>query len=517
MNVHPGLPIDQQPSVVLRAVGLTKTFPGVKALDNVDFSLRAGEVHGLVGENGAGKSTLVNLLTGVHQPDHGEILVDDRPVFFTSPRDAADAGICVIHQELAFVGPLDVATNFSLGSIPMRPGRLSRALGLVDRVEIAKRADQALAEIGDPVRKDALVESLSAAQVQTLEIARALNARFRVILLDEPTSSLGPAGRADLFRHLRILKQKGVGVLYVGHRLEEMFEVADRITVLRDGRLVAVEDAANSSVDRLVEFMTNSARKIPGVRRSSERGESTLIVEGLTREPAFRDVSFSLGAGEIVGITGLVGAGRTEMARCIYGADRADSGRIVLDGRHIQSRSPRHAINQGIAYATEDRKREGIMHWRPVRDNILVGPLSKDSTRHRVANRFSWTNTAGIKSLVRSMIQKLDIRPPRVNVLAGTMSGGNQQKLLLARLIATEPKVLILDEPTRGIDVSSKIEVWRLIKGLADEGAGVLIISTEVSELVGNVDRVLVMKRGTIVAEVSGGEITEPAIVSYGL
>lgn len=498
---------------LLQARGIVKNFPGVRALDRVDFELLPGEVHALVGENGAGKSTLVNILNGAIRPDAGTVLIEGKAVQFHSAHDAREAGIRAIHQELAFVPYLDVATNLSLGDIPVRPGWLSRLVGgIVDREALHRHAEAALATVGRPIEPTMLGEQLRVAQAQLLEIARALSAKFRIILFDEPTSSLGPSERDELFGHITALRQSGIGVLYISHRLEEVLEIADRITVLRDGKVVATHAAAELDIGRIVELMTGAARRAAAVRQGG-RGSVVLEVEGLTRAMAVRDVSFTLHAGEILGLTGLVGAGRTELARCLYGADPIDAGRMVLDGRPVTPASIHEALSLRIAYATEDRKGEGVLHFRPVRDNIMLGPLTQKRLLNTVVGRWHWIRRDAVRALVQGLIRRLDVRPPDPDMLAGNMSGGNQQKVVLARLIASQARVLILDEPTRGIDVGTKTEIWRLIKQLADEGVAVLAISSEIAELAGNADRILVMRRGTIAGEVRADVIDDAQVM----
>ena len=469
-------------------------------------------MHALLGENGAGKSTLVNVLTGVHHPDKGTVLVDGEPVEIGSPHDAAARGIRVIHQELAFVPQLDVATNLSLGEIPIHGGRLLRLLRIVDRNELRMRAETALAVVGHPVKPETRAADMSVAQAQLVEIARALSSHFRILLLDEPTSALSPFEQDELFAHLRRFKDSGIGILYISHRLEEVIEIADRVTVLRDGRVVGQLSSSELSMDRIIHLMSGSARKEVSVE-GRHVGNRVLEVRGLTREPFFRDVSFSLHAGEIVGLTGLVGAGRTEIARCIFGADPFEKGEILFDGRPIRPASPREAIDIGIGYATEDRKLEGIFHVRPIRDNILIGPMARRDVSQTILNTLRLLDRRAVDSMVWNGIRTLGIRPANPTALAGTISGGNQQKVVLARWLASKVRTLILDEPTRGIDVASKFEIWGLIKQLAADGVAILAISSEVPELLGNADRIVVMKAGRIVSEVSHEGATEAEVM----
>jgi ABC-type sugar transport system ATPase subunit len=498
---------------LLVARGIVKDFPGVRALGGVDFDLQAGEVHALVGENGAGKSTLVNILTGVYQPDDGELNIDGEAVRFNSPRDATEQGICVIHQESAFVPHLDVGTNLCLGDIPIRQAWWSRLVGgVIDRAEVRRRAKDALATIKPPFGPDARVGSLSVAESQLLDIARALSYKFRILLLDEPTSSLSPSEREELFHHLGRLKQSGIGIMYISHHLDEIVRIADRVSVLRDGKMVGRSERSQFSIDHLIELMTGRARQDPVSRRRTYR-KMALELRKLTREPAFRNVSFSLRFGELAGLTGLVGSGRTEVAHCIIGADRFDSGEILLEGRPIKPAGQYEATNLGIGYLTENRKEEGIFHLRPLGDNILVGGLVRNEVAKTIINRFQWVRPAAASSLVSTWIHALDIRPPNSRVLAGTLSGGNQQKVVLARWLASKVKILILDEPTRGVAIGAKLEIWRLINKLVDEGIAVLVISSEAAELLANADRIIVMRDGEIAGEVKGESSSEAELM----
>jgi ABC-type sugar transport system ATPase subunit len=501
-------------SDLVEARKIVKRFSGNAVLKSVDFDLRPGEVHSLVGENGAGKSTLVNILTGVLAPDEGELFVKGRQVRFDSPRDARLAGIHVIHQELMFAPNLSVATNIALGALPLRPGRLARTFGLVDRVEVMRRARRALEKAHTGIDPSTPAGRLSVAQAQLLEIARALDGDFQVILFDEPTSSLGPSERDDLFGHIRRLREAGIGILYISHRLEEILALSDRITVLRDGSVVAAGPAAEFDTERIVQSMTGSA--IRAVEpRAGRPGDVVLEVKGLSSPPQLEHAEFTLRRGEIVGVAGLVGAGRTEVASCIYGARPITAGEIRFDGKPVAPKSPSEALDLGIGYATEDRKSAGIFHMLTVETNIATGALVRRDVSRRFANPTSWLKRGRLRALAERLVRDLRVRPANLKALAGTLSGGNQQKLMFARLIAGQLRVLILDEPTRGVDVGAKSQIWQLIRKLADDGMGILAISSDIPELVGNVDRVLVMRRGRIVAEVAGDEVSEDRLMRH--
>lgn len=500
---------------LIEAHGITKRFASIQALKGVDFDLLPGEVHALIGENGAGKSTLINILTGVLVPDAGELLVDGESQAFNSPHDARRKGIHVIHQELAFVPHLDVATNLALGNIPVGDGALSRLFGIVDRAEISRRADRALGAVGHPVDCSALVRNLGVAQLQLIEIARALNGEFRIIFFDEPTASLGSAERDQLFEHIRRLLKAGIGVVYTSHRLDEILELATRVTILKDGAVVGRGPAHDFDLDRIVRSITGGS--IRKMRRSKRKaGEVVIEVIGLSSLPIVEDVSLAMREGEIVGLAGLIGAGRTELAECLFGA-RSFSGEIRLHGKPVHPQSPAEAIELGIAYGTEDRKAAGLFHYLSIGANFTVGALVRSTTAHEYVSARQWLRRDKLTELTRRLIASLQIRPPEPLLMAGTMSGGNQQKVVLGRLVAGRPRILVLDEPSRGVDVAAKAQIWTLIHQLADEGVAILAISSDIRELVGNVDRALVMRRGRLVADIAGNAVNEEGITRHAV
>jgi ABC-type sugar transport system ATPase subunit len=504
------------PEPLLRARGIRKRFPGVDALKGIDFDLLPGEVHALVGENGAGKSTFVNILTGLQVRDAGSLEILGRPAAFDSPRDARLAGIHVIHQELSFVPQLDVATNLALGSLPLRPGLLGRLFGLLDRDEMRRRAARALAAAGTAVGPGALAGSLSVAQAQQLEIARALDGDFRIILFDEPTSSLGPGERDELFAHIRRLRAAGIGILYISHRLEEVLDLSDRVTVLKDGAVVASGPTASFDIDGIVRLMTGRAVEATAAPPVAG-GEVVLEVRGLSSPPAVRHADLVLRRGEIVGLAGLVGAGRTELAHCLYGARPFTAGEIRYLGRPFRPESPAEALAAGIGYATEDRKSAGIFHLLSTEANIAIGAFSRPAIARKVAHPLRGIDRRRLRGLAAGLVAQLQVRPGGLSTRVGTMSGGNQQKVVLARLIASRPGVLILDEPTRGIDVGAKAQIWQLIRELAGQGVAVLAISSDIPELIGNVERVLVMRRGAIAAELPGVGLCEEQVMRHAV
>jgi ABC-type sugar transport system ATPase subunit len=497
---------------LIEARRIVKRFSGVTALKGVDFDLLPGEVHALVGENGAGKSTLINILTGVLMPD--ELSIKGQVARFDSPHDAREAGIHVIHQELSFVPHLNVATNLALGALPLRGDWLGRLFGVVDRSEMQRRARRALDAAAATIDPNALAGRLSVAQAQLLEIARALDGEFQVILFDEPTSSLGPSERDDLFARIRRLRQSGIGVLYISHRLDEILALADRITILRDGEVVSSDAAANFDLNRIVRLMTGDAMRQSDSRTGTAQ-EVLLEARRLYSPPQVEDVGFSLRRGEIVGMAGLVGAGRTEVAECLYGARPIASGDILLNGSVVAPGSPFEALDLGIGYATEDRKSAGIFHMLNVASNIEIGALVRPDVSRQFVHASSWLKRGRLRALARDLVQQLRVRPGNLNTPAGALSGGNQQKLVFARLMAGKLRVLILDEPTRGVDVGAKAQIWQLVRQLADSGMAILAISSDIPELIGNVDRLLVMRRGRVVTEIAGGEISEDRIMRH--
>jgi len=488
---------------VLEAVHIHKRFPGVHALDDVSFAVAPGEVHALVGENGAGKSTLMKILAGAVQPDEGEIRMDGQSVTFTGPRDGQERGIGIIYQELNLVDALSVAENVFLGDLPRRP----RMHWRTDRPELRRRTAELLARVGSHVSPETPVRILSVAQKQMVEIARALARNVRVLILDEPTSSLTAQETATLFGIIAGLRKRGVGIVYISHRLEEVFAIAQRVTVFRDGKLVGTLPVAEATEDGLVRMMVGRDLSHLFVRARETEGPVRLDVRGLRRVGVLEDVSFSVRTGEVVGLAGLVGAGRTELARCIFGADRSDGGEILLDGEPVTIHSPRDAVRLGIGLVPEDRKLQALILRMAVRENISLPVLDRLGSPIFPSRKQE-------RELVDGFIDGLRIRTPSMEQRVGALSGGNQQKVVLARWLATEPKILILDEPTRGIDVGAKAEVHALIARLAEQGVAILMISSELPEILGMSHRVLVMREGRIVADLPREEATEERIVA---
>lgn len=476
----------EQPLLSMR--GIEKSFPGVRALDGVDLTLHPGEILALLGENGAGKSTLIKMLGGAHAPDAGTIEIEGRRVDISSPAAASAAGIGVIYQEFNLVPGLTAWENIFLGR--------EERLGFVAKGTERQRAAELFEQIGVDVPVDARCGDLSVAQQQIVEIAKALSQQVRLIVMDEPSAALTPREVERLFVIIRDLQAKGIGIIYISHRLDEIFEIADRITVLRDGRYVGQEPIANVTRRRMIEMMVGREIENEFPREDHEIGQVRLQVEGLCRGDDVRDVSFTVRSGEILGFTGLVGAGRTEAMRLIFGADRADAGNIQLDGKALTIKDPRDAIRAGICLLTEDRKSQGLVLGRSVRENFGLPNLTELATCGFVQLRRE-------RDLFADYVDKLQIKTPSAEQLARNLSGGNQQKVVLAKWLQRNSEVIIFDEPTRGIDVGAKYEIYMLMNELAKQGKAVIMVSSELPEVLGMSDRIVVMHEGRITGEVS--------------
>lgn len=481
--------------------GIRKEFPGVVALDGVDLDVRRGEVHVLLGENGAGKSTLMKILSGAHAKDAGRIWIHGVEVEIPGPRKARELGVGIIYQELTLIPELSAAENVYLGREPRRLGTI------VDRSRMISGTRRIFDELGADVPAAAAVRTLSLAQRQLVEIAKALSLEPRILVMDEPTSALTTKETQSLFAAIRRLMARGVAIIYISHRLDEIFEIGDRVTVLRDGRHVSTHAVRSADRRQLVRLMANRELDETISGGTAARGKELLRVENLTRRGALENVSFSVHAGEIVGIAGLLGAGRTEIARVIFGADSADGGRIFVRGEFQNIKSPRDAIRLGIGFLTEDRKAQGLVLGRSVRENIAL-PVLRRLSRLGVVRR----NEEG--ALADSFVRDLRIRTPSTSQLALHLSGGNQQKVVLAKWLGCKVEILFLDEPTRGIDVGAKQEIYALINNLAASGVGIVMISSELPEVVGLSDRVLVMRGGKIVGEFNRAEATQERLLA---
>jgi rhamnose transport system ATP-binding protein len=479
--------------------GISKRFGATQALDNVSLELLPGEVHALVGENGAGKSTLVKILAGVHQPDSGTILLDGEATQLNGPAHARSLGIAVVHQEPRLFPDLTVAENVFIGHAPA--GRL----GTIDWGSTRRSASQVFDRLGVHFDVGAPVRGLSMADQQLIEIAKSLSVEARVLILDEPTASLSAHEVERLFTIVRRLRDRGVAVLFVSHRLDEVFELCDRATVFRDGRHVITTSTRELTTADLVRHMVGRAVSLfPKVE--TPVGDVLLEVTGLTRAGVFRDIAFSVRAGEIVGFAGLVGAGRTEVARVLFGIDRRDEGEIRLGGHAVRFANSSEAMDAGIAYLPEDRHQEGLVLDFTIAQNVTLPILPRlfprffvrPSTERRIADEYT---------------KQFDVRMTGVDQLVGALSGGNQQKVVLAKWLASKPRVLILDEPTRGIDIGAKVEVHRIISELAASGLGIILISSDLPEVLAMSDRILVLHEGRITAEIPRGRATEERVM----
>jgi ABC-type sugar transport system ATPase subunit len=494
------LPSSTSPSL-LELRGITKSFGGVRALRGVSFDLRAGEIHALLGENGAGKSTLIKTLAGIHTSDTGDIFVDGRPAHIASPADAARLGIRVIHQELALAPNLSVAENLFLGR---EPGRF----GLVDKAAMRREGAARVKAIGfhELNDVDARVEKLPMALRQLVEIARALFCDARILVLDEPTTSLTAAEVETLFRKLESLRAQGVGIIYISHRLEETRRLANRVTVLRDGESIGTQDAAHLDEAALVKGMVG--REVaPSSRRAGARpGEVVLRAEGL-RNRRVHDVSFELRAGEVLGVAGLVGAGRSELARALFGIDVLHSGRIEVGGKTLTKHSPPEALAAGLVLVPEDRKLEGLVLGNTVAFNAAL-----PWTAHWI--RFGWPDTRKRAAIVQRALEAFAVKAASTEVDVATLSGGNQQKVLVGRWLEQRPRMLILDEPTRGVDVGARADLFGVIARLVAEGLAVLLISSDLNEVLDFSDHIAVYRDGRIVRTGNAAEFTMETLMT---
>ncbi len=488
----------------LEVQGISKAFPNVQALSDVSLDVRAGEILALLGENGAGKSTLLKILNGDYQPDEGSVVLDQRTVRFSSPLEAHRAGVRVIYQEPEIIPGVDVAENIYVGELPLRRG-------LVDRRALNERVRTELAQFGfeSVLHPNTLGEELSSAQRQLVEIMRALKSGVRLLALDEPTSSLTDEEVDRLFSLVRRLRSEGVAVIYVSHRINEILRLADRVAVMRDGHMVAVRPAGELTEAEIIRLMVGREWSDVTKRRRAAEERVVLRAEDI-QSNWHRDVTIEIRAGEVVGLAGLIGAGRTELAKVIFGELPKDAGRVFVDGHPVNIHSPDDAVREGIGFAPEDRKREGLVLARSVAENVSLAIL-------RRLSRFHFVQRMAERRVVSEYSERLRIRTPSLDQEVGKLSGGNQQKVVLARWLAAHPKVLILDEPTRGIDVGAKAEIYRLIDELANEGLGILFISSELPEILSLSDRIYVMRNGRISGELPGPGATEEKILSLAI
>ncbi len=483
--------------------GISKSFPGVKALDDVGFRVAEGEVRALVGENGAGKSTLMKILNGNYKKDAGSILIDGVEVDITNPQVADANGITIIFQELNLVDDLSIAENIFAG-------RLAKRGKLVNWKELNEKAKTLLERISFDVDPRKLVGSLTVAEKQMVEIAKALSRNSRIILMDEPSATLTKKELDALFEIIRDLKKSGIAVIYISHRMEEIFEICETVTVMRDGRIIGTRDVVDVTPDELVEMMVGREVNSAYPKRDAEIGEEVLRVENLCRKDRQQNVAFNLHRGEVLGVAGLVGAGRTEIMRAIFGVDYIKSLDVYVSGKKVRITDPASAKKHGIAFLTEDRKKEGLTLDFTVKSNVVAANLKSIC---------SGLFTSGKKEnqIADTYIEKIRVKTPTRNQKVGNLSGGNQQKVVVSKWLNTEPDILIMDEPTRGIDVGAKREIYEIINSLVAQGKAIILISSELPEVLGMSDRVLVMKDDAIVAELTGEQINAVEVMRYAL
>lgn len=493
------------PDLLLELTDICKAFPGVRALDHVSFDVRPGEVHALLGENGAGKSTLIKIISGVYRPDSGEMRVNGQPVQFNTPGNAQAAGIAAIYQELGQYPDLTVAENIFMGHMPRtRFGTLDwKTANAKSRVLLDTL------EAGDlDVR--AKIGTLNVGNRQRVEIAKALSRDARIVIMDEPTAALTARDVEQLFAIVRSLRERGVGLIYISHRLEEVFDLADRVTVLRDGQYISTTEVRDTSEPELIRLMVGRTLDNLYPKTESQIGETVLRARDVVRRPASRGVNIDLRAGEIVGLAGLVGSGRSEFAQVLFGFLPADSGLIEVFGKRVTIKNPADAMRLGIAYIPEDRQKQGLITPMTVRENTSLAVL-----RQMVNGPF--IDGGQENQLAIEAVAAHDIRTPGIEQYVRNLSGGNQQKIVVAKWLASKPKILIVDEPTRGIDVGAKSEIHRLISALAAQGMAILMISSDLPEVLGMADRIVVMRQGRIVAEYSRAEATQEKIVGAAM
>ena len=487
---------------ILEMKEIEKSFPGVKALDKVNFQIKPGEVHALMGENGAGKSTLMKILMGIYSADAGEIILDGKPYKARRPKEAMDAGVSMIHQELNPILDMPVYENIFVGREIRKLG------GLVDKAAEQKEAQKLLDDLGVHVRAQTLLRDLSVAQMQLIEIIKAISINAKVIIMDEPTSAITEHEVDILFSNIKKLKEQNVAIIYISHRMEEIFQICDRITVFRDGQYIGTDTSENLNNKKLIKMMVG--REITDVfpKAKADIGEVMLEAKHITRGNVVKDVSFTVRKGEILGIAGLVGAGRSELVEGIFGIDRIQSGEVYINGEKVHLHRPKDLIKKGVGLVTEDRKSSGLNLLGSVADNITMVAINK-TAKHGLINR------AKIREAADTYIEELNIKTPTREQTTENLSGGNQQKVVLAKWLFSEPDIIILDEPTRGIDVGAKRDIYLLIGELVKQGKSVIVISSEISELMGISDRIIVMAEGRLTGELDRETFTQEQIMTY--
>lgn len=484
---------------LLEMRNITKQFPGVLALNKVSLELRAGEVLALLGENGAGKSTLIKILSGAYSPDEGEIWIEQERQNYKTPREANEKGVSIIYQELNYLNDLTVAENIFLNRYPRKKR------GSVDWKGMNAKASEILKTLEVDLSPTRLMHELSVAEKQLVEIAKALSHQMKILIMDEPTSALSEKEALHLMNLVRKLRESGTGIIFISHRLDELFDIADRIMVMRDGERVGVTKTSDATRDELIALMVG--RKVSSFypKREIKKKETVLEVKNISTD-FLQDISFSVKKSEILGIFGLMGAGRSELARCIAGIQKMNGGEVFVDGKKISTKRPSDTIHSGIAYVTAERKKDGLILNQSVKENIMTAALDQYSSPLRINRKME-------KSVADEWKDKLSIKTPDINTTVNSLSGGNQQKVVLAKWLTTKPKVLILNEPTRGIDVGAKSEIYHLMEDFCEEGLGVVMISSELPEILQLSDRVLVMCEGRLTAEFSKEEMTQERLM----
>ena len=486
---------------ILSLKGVSKSFPGVKALDNVDFSVRKGEVHALAGENGAGKSTLMKILSGSYRKDEGTVEFDGRKVEVRSPKDAENLGLSIIYQELNIFQGLTVAENIYVGRQPKKNG-------VVDWKKMYTEAEKLFDELHIKLDVRKKVRGLSIAQQQMIEIAKAVSAHAKLVIMDEPTSSLATHETKLLFEIINRLRDNGVAIIFITHRLDEIFEISDRVTVMRDGCSIGTCDTGDITKAELITMMIGREMTKQFPVRHAVIGEELLMLDNISDGKKVKGVSFAVARGEVLGFAGLVGAGRTETMRMVFGADKRRTGKIFINGKEIRIRSPKDSVKNKIAFVTENRKEEGLLLAKSVRQNIVMAALSKIRTKYLL-------NYKKEQEYSKKYIEDMNISTPSENKQVMFLSGGNQQKVVVAKWLMSDSEVIILDEPTRGIDVGAKHEIYELINQLAEAGKAIIVVSSDMEEILGISDRILVMYEGEITGEVKREEFSQHIISEY--
>ncbi|KJS50580.1 sugar ABC transporter ATP-binding protein [Desulfosporosinus sp. BICA1-9] len=492
--------------LILEVKGIFKKFPGVQALGGVDFQLRKGEVHAIVGENGAGKSTLMHILGGIHKPDAGEIFINGKKTEFHNPLDAVNSGVSIVFQELSLVNGMSVAENIFPNRQPVRK------MGLINFKKLFEDTTEILKTFEETINPSIPVKHLSICQQQVVEILKAISKNPQVLILDEPTSSLSQYETNRLFENIRKLKTKGMSFIYISHHLHEIFEIADRVTVLRDGKYVDTVKVSDIDEAKIINLMVGREVSNQYIKRNArvENNKVVLKVQGLTHKKYFKDISFEIKQGEIVGFAGLVGAGRTEIAKTIFGLEKYEAGSIFVDGRKVIVNSPKDAMNEGIAYTTENRKFEGLFLEMNIKQNCVVPQLESFAK-----GMTGFLDEHKMEAFSEDYVKKLNIITPSIGQKVRNLSGGNQQKILLSMWLGINPKVLIIDEPTKGVDVGAKSEIYDVLRKLADLGIGIMVISSDLLEVLTLSDRIIVVKDGEIRGVLNNAEATEENIIAY--